>query len=141
LTFHIGYGWRYATVKKFVIGTMILLLSAGVVSAKAYEVKKKAGDYSVELAMDKSAVKGKNELGITVKDAGGNYVTDAKVIANYSMPAMSGMPAMNYNAEAQLRGKTYYLMLDFPMSGSWNLTIKITHRGKTASAKFTIDAR
>lgn len=128
-------------MKKFVIITMIVLLSAGVVFAKAYEVKKKAGDYSVELAMDKSAVKGKNDLEITVKDASGNYVTDAKVIANYAMPAMSGMPAMSYNAKAQLQGKTYHSMLDFPMSGSWNLTIKITHKGKTVSAKFTIDAR
>ena len=127
-------------MKRFVAITLVILLSVGVVFARAYEEKKKAGDYSVELAMDKSAVKGKNDLEITVKDAGGNYVTDAKVIANYSMPAMSGMPAMNYNAEAQLHGKTYHAMLDFPMSGSWNLTIKITHKGKTVSAKFTIDA-
>jgi hypothetical protein len=128
-------------MKRFVIVILIVLLSAGVVFAKAYEEKKKAGEYSVELAMDKSAVKGKNDLEITVKDAGGNYVTDARVIANYSMPAMFGMPAMNYNAEAQLHGNTYRSMLDFPMSGSWNLTIKITHKGKTVAAKFTIDAR
>ena len=89
-------------MKRIVAVTVVVLLSAGLVFAKAYDVKKKAGDYSVELAMDKSAVKGKNDLGITVKDAGGNYVKNAKVIANYSMPAMSGMPAMNYNAEAQL---------------------------------------
>ena len=128
-------------MKKFVIVTMIVLLSAGLVFAKAYDVAKKAGDYSLELAMDKSAIKGKNDLEITVKDASGNYVTDAKVIANYAMPAMSGMPAMSYNAEARLQGKTYHSMLDFPMSGSWNLTIKIAHKGKTVSAKFTIDAR
>ena len=128
-------------MKRFVAITLIILLSAGFVFAKAYDVKKKAGEYSVELAMDKSAVKGKNDLEITVKDAGGNYVTDARVIANYSMPAMSGMPAMNYNAEAQLHGKTYRSMLDFPMSGSWNLTIKITHKGKTVATKFTMDAR
>jgi hypothetical protein len=127
-------------MKRFVAITLVILLSVGVVFARAYEEKKKAGDYSVELAMDKSAVKGKNDLEITVKDAGGNYVTDAKVIANYSMPAMSGMPAMNYNAEAQLHGNTYRSMLDFPMSGSWNLTIKISHKGKTVSARFIMDA-
>jgi hypothetical protein len=128
-------------MKKIAMVTLIVLLSTGLVFAKAYEVKKKAGDYSVELAMDKSAVKGKNDLEITVKDAVGNYVTDAKVIANYSMPAMSGMPAMNYNTEAQLQGTTYHSMLDLPMSGSWNLTIKIVHKGKTVTAKFTIDVR
>jgi hypothetical protein len=57
------------------------------------------------------------------------------------MPAMSGMPAMNYNAEAQLHGQTYHSMVDFPMSGSWNLTIKISYKGKAVSAKFTMDAR
>lgn len=128
-------------MKRFVMVTLIVLISAGVVFAKAYEEKKKAGEYSVELAMDKSAVKGKNDLEITVKDAGGNYVMDARIIANYSMPAMSGMPAMSYNADAQLHGQTYHSMLDFPMSGSWNLTIKISHKGKTVSAKFTMDAR
>jgi hypothetical protein len=127
-------------MKRFVAVTVVVLLSAGLVFAKAYDVKKKAGDYSVELAMDTSAVKGKNDLEITVKDATGNYVTDAKVIANYAMPAMSGMPAMSYNAEAQLQGKTYHSLLDFPMSGSWNLIIKIAHKGKRVSAKFTIDA-
>jgi hypothetical protein len=41
-------------MKRFVIVILIVLLSAGVVFAKAYEEKKKAGEYSVELAMDKS---------------------------------------------------------------------------------------
>jgi hypothetical protein len=53
-------------------------------------VKKKAGDYSAELAMNKGAVKGKNDLEITVKDPESNYVTDAKIIVNYCMPARSG---------------------------------------------------
>ncbi|HJW28650.1 MAG TPA: FixH family protein, partial [Saprospiraceae bacterium] len=113
---------------------------AGVVFAKAYEEKKKAGEYSVELTMEKSAFLGKNDLEIVVKDAAGQYVTDAKVIANYSMPAMSGSPAMNYNAVAQLHGNIYHATLDIPMAGSWNLTIKISHKGKTISARFTIDA-
>jgi len=129
------------TMKQFVTVMTILLLSTGLVLAKAYDVSKKAGDYAVEVAMDKSAVKGKNDVGITVKDTGGNYVTDARVVVNYSMPAMSGMPAMNFNAVTELQGNIYRAMLDFPMSGSWSLTVKIAHKEKAVSARFTIDVR
>ena len=127
-------------MKKLAAVAMIVLLSAGFVFAKAYEDMKKAGEYSVELTMEKSAFLGKNDMEIVVKDAAGQYVTNAKVIANYSMPAMSGAPAMHYNAVAQLQGKIYHATLDIPMAGSWNLTIKISHQGKTVSARFTMDA-
>jgi hypothetical protein len=128
-------------MKQFVTVMTILLLSAGLVFGKAYDVSRKAGDYSVELAMEKGAVQGKNDIEITVRDAGGLYVTDAKVTVTYSMPAMSGMPAMNYNAGAELHGNAYRAVLDTPMSGSWTLTVKVTRSGKTVSARFTVDAR
>ncbi len=128
-------------MKQLVTVMTILLLSSGLAFAKAYDVSKKAGDYSVELTMDKNAAKGKNDLEITVRDAGGLYVSDAKVTVNYSMPAMSGMPAMNYNAGAELHGSTYRAVLDFPMSGSWALTVKIIRSGKTVPARFTVDVR
>jgi hypothetical protein len=128
-------------MKQFVTVMTILLLSAGLVFGKAYDVTRKAGDYSIELSMDKSAAKGKNDTEVTVKDAGGLYVSDAKVSVNYSMPAMSGMPAMNYNAGAELHGNTYRAVLDIPMPGSWTLTVKVTRSGKTVSARFTVDAR
>lgn len=128
-------------MKQFVTVMTILLLSTGLVLAKAYDVSKKAGDYSIEVAMDKSAVRGKNDVGITVRDTGGHYVTDARVVVNYSMPAMSGMPAMNYNAVTELQGNTYRAMLDFPMSGSWSLTVKIARKEKAVSARFTVDVR
>lgn len=128
-------------MKQVVTVMTILLLSAGLVFAKTDDVIRKAGDYSVELSMDKSAAKGKNDLEITVKDAGGLYVSDAKVTVNYSMPAMSGMPAMNYNAGAGQHGNIYRAVLDFPMSGSWTLTVKIIRSGKTVSARFTVDVR
>jgi hypothetical protein len=128
-------------MKQVVTVMTILLLSAGLVFAKVYDVSRKAGDCSVELSMDKSAAKGKNDLEITVKDAEDLSVSDAKVTVNYSMPAMSGMPAMNYNAGAEQHGNIYRAVLDFPMSGSWTLTVKIIRSGKTVSARFTVDVR
>jgi len=129
-------------MKKIATLTMVLLLLAGVAYAKDYEVNKKAGEYDVEIKIDKNPpVVGDNTITIEIKDGAGKYVTDAKVRVDYSMPAMAGMPAMNYKADAALSGNTYKAVMNLSMSGSWNTTIKITRAGKTSSAKFSIDAR
>ncbi|MBI4838674.1 MAG: FixH family protein, partial [Nitrospirae bacterium] len=81
---------------------------------------------------------------IEINDADNNMIADAKtkVKINYSMPAMPGMPAMSYAAEAALKDKAYEATLDLSMSGSWNITVKILMPGKTpVTVKFTIDAR
>jgi len=68
-------------------------------------------------------------------------VTDAKVKVEYSMPAMQGMPAMDYKTDAELKGEEYKATIDIPMSGSWNTVVKITRGDKTSKAKFSIDAQ
>jgi hypothetical protein len=57
------------------------------------------------------------------------------------MPAMPGMPPMNYKTDATVAGDEYKATLGLSMSGPWNVAVKITREGKTASMKFTIDAR
>jgi hypothetical protein len=105
-------------------------------------VKKKAGDYEVEAKIDKNPpVVGDNNITVEIKDATGKYVTDAKVVVDYSMPAMPGMPAMNYKADTELKGNEYKATMNLSMSGPWNIAIKITRSGKTSTAKFSIDAR
>jgi len=52
---------------------------------------------------------------------------------------MPGMPAMNYKANAELKDNTYKAKINLSMTGSWNLAVKITKGGKTASMKFSID--
>lgn len=127
-------------MKKIVAVTLILLLFAGLVFAKSYEVTRKAGDYAVEIKMDKNPpVVGPNEIEIVIKDAAGKAVTDAKVLVDYGMPAMPGMPAMFYKADAPIKGEKYSATLTISMKGPWQITIKITHQGKTVSAKFTVD--
>jgi hypothetical protein len=119
-----------------------MVFMAGVVSAKEYTVQKKAGDYTVDIAMEKNPpVVGTNNVVIAVTDKDGKSVTDAKVLLTASMPAMPGMPAMENKADAKPEGGKYKAKIDLSMGGSWNMTVRITQGGKTATAKFTVDAR
>ena len=128
-------------MKKLVIFTLMLIFITGIAYAKDFEVKKKAGEYDVEVKIDKNPpVVGDNNMEIEIKDASGKYVTDAKVKVDYGMPAMPGMPAMNYKTDAELKGNKYKATMNLSMSGSWNIAVKITRGGKTASAKFSVDA-
>lgn len=128
-------------MKKFAVFTLILLLIAGIAYAKDYEVKKKAGEYDVEIKIDKNPpVVGDNNIEILIKDASGKYVTDAKVKVEYSMPAMPGMPAMNYKTDTELKGYKYKAKMKLSMSGAWNVAVKITSGGKTTTVKFNADA-
>ena len=130
-------------MKKWIgVVASVILLITGIAYAKDYEVKKKAGDYDVEVKIDKNPpAVGKNNMEIEIKDAGGKYVTDANVKVEYSMPAMPGMPAMDYKADAKLDGYEYKSTMDLSMSGSWNVVVKITRGDKTSKVKFSVDAQ
>lgn len=129
-------------MKKVALLTLILLFIAGIAYAKDYQVKKKAGEYDVEVSIDKNPpVVVNNNMTVVVRDAAGKYVTDAAVKVEYSMPAMPGMPAMNYKADTELKGNEYKAKINLSMSDSWNVGIRIAHAGKTATAKLTVDAK
>ena len=114
----------------------------GVAYAKDYEVSKKAGEYTVDISIDKNPpVTGNNNMEIAIKDGAGKMVTDAKVVVEYSMPAMPGMPAMNYKADAALKGDKYKATMNLSMAGPWTVAVKITRADKTQSARFTVDAK
>jgi hypothetical protein len=119
-----------------------VFLAAGVAYAKDYEVKKKAGEFDVVVTIDKNPpVTGDNGVTVSVKDASGKAVAGAKVVVDYSMPAMPGMPAMNYKADAMQKGDEYKAVMNLSMAGPWNIMVKISAGGKSGSAKFTIDAK
>ena len=129
-------------MKKVLMIGLAVLLSAGVVIAKDYEVKKKAGDFDVVVTIDKNPpVTGDNGVTVSVKDAAGKAVKDAKVVVDYSMPGMPGMPPMNYKADAVPKGDTYAATMNLSMAGPWNIVVKVSAGGKTGSVKFTIDAK
>jgi len=128
-------------VKRFLIAILILLLTAGITYAKAYEVNKKAGEYSVQIKMDKNPPSvGSNNMEILITDKAGKAVKDAKVLVDYGMSAMPGMPAMAYKADTMSHGNGYHTVLNISMKGPWYVNIKITSQGKTVSTKFTFDA-
>jgi hypothetical protein len=129
-------------MKKLAVFTLILLFVAGIAYAKDYEVTKKAGEFNTTVKIDKNPpIAGDNNVSIEIKDASGHYVKDAKVIVEYSMPAMAGMPAMRYKADAELKGDEYKAKMNLSMAGSWNIAVKITRVGKTSTMKFTVDAK
>ena len=101
-------------MKKIILVTVaLLLIAAGAVFAAGLEVKHKAGHYDVNVKFDKNPpTTGANDVDIEIKDATGKYVTDATVKVDYSMPAMPGMPAMNYKTNAALSGNKYTAKLD-----------------------------
>jgi hypothetical protein len=128
-------------MKKIAYLLIALLLTTGLALAKDYEITKKADDYSVLVKIDKNPpVVGDNNVTIEIKDAAGKNVTEAKVKLDYGMPAMPGMPAMSYKADAELKGALYKAKMNLSMAGSWNITIQITQGDKVRKAKFNVDA-
>jgi hypothetical protein len=127
-------------MKRLMVIIVAMLLIAGIAYAKDYEVTKKAGEYNVIVKIDKNPpVVGDNNMKIDIRDASGKNVTDAKVKVEYSMPAMPGMPPMNYKTDAELKGNMYKAKMNISMTGPWNIAVKITKGGKKASMKFSID--
>ena len=127
-------------MKRFATALIILLLTVGLVYAKDYTVVKKAGSYTVEVKLDKNPpITGPNKMEINIQDDKGIKVTDATVVVEYVMPAMPGMPSMNYKAKAELNGSRYLANVNFSMSGAWAVNIKITRAGKTQAVKLNVD--
>ncbi len=127
---------------KLLVFLLILFLIAGTAFAKGYKLKKTVGEYEAEVKIDRSPpVIGDNNIEIEIKDAGGKNVADAKVLVNYYMPPMPRMVPMNYTTDAKLKGEKYKATMNFIMSGPWIIAVKITHEGKTRTAKFNVDAQ
>jgi hypothetical protein len=129
-------------MKRLAIAMMILMITAGFAFAKDFAIEKKAGDYTVNVTLDKNPpVTGNNNMTISIRDAKGAAVTDATVTVDYGMPAMPGMPAMNYKAKTELKKNLYTGALNFSMSGAWFVNIKITKASKTQTVKLNVDVR
>ncbi len=117
----------------------ILLTTAGV-NARGYEATKKAGEYGVEINIDRNPpVVGDNNITIEIKDGAAKHVTDSKVLVNYYMPPMPRMAPMNFRTDAKPSGNEYRAKMKLIMSGPWNIVVIITRGGKTSTAKFLID--
>lgn len=129
-------------MKKGILLLMVLTLMVGTAWGKNYEVTKKVDDYTVRVEIDKNPpIVGDNNFTIAVKDGSGKDVTDAKVKVGYSMPAMSGMPAMSYKTDSTLQGNEYKAKVNFSMAGSWNIELQITQSQKVKRVKLNVDVK
>lgn len=127
-------------MKKLLLISLVIFLVSGFAAAKDLETTKKAGPYTVIIKFDKNPpIVGDNNLSLTIKDAAGKIVKDAKVSVDYEMPAMPGMPAMRYKVQPVLQGDSFAGKVTFSMGGAWSLNIKINQGGKTSSVKMTVD--
>jgi hypothetical protein len=121
---------------------LILFLIPSIANPRAYELKKKAGEYEAEVSIDRCPpIIGDNNIEIEIKATGGKCITDARVLVNYYMPPMPRMAPMNYVTDAKLKGEKYKAKMNFIMSGPWIIAIKINHAGKISTAKFNVDAQ
>ncbi|MGD0230995.1 MAG: FixH family protein [Syntrophorhabdales bacterium] len=128
-------------MRKLTIIIAMLLLVVGVVYG-ATTITKKAGEYTIDVTIDRNPpTAGKNNVDITVKDRMGTTVSDAKVLVEYSMPAMPGMPPAHYKTDAVLKGERYRAVIEPSMAGPWNVAIKVIRAGKTDTAKLTLDVK
>jgi hypothetical protein len=129
-------------MKRMALIISVLFLAVGLVYAKDYAITKKAGEYTVLVTIDRNPpITGKNQLTVGIKDGAGTDITDASVAVDYGMPAMPGMPAMNYKADAALKGNEYKAKVNFSMAGGWNFNIQITQAGKIKKVKFNVDVK
>jgi len=129
-------------MKRIILVLMGLFLSAGMAYGTDYEVTKKAGDYTVQVKIDRNPpVVGDNNMMLWLKDAVGNDVKGAMITVDYSKPAKLGKPAKKYNSYAQPHENNYHAILAIPMQGPWNVTININNKGKKVSTKFRIDVK
>jgi hypothetical protein len=130
------------TIKTWGIVISALLMVVPSAYSKDLELRKKAGEYDVEMRIDRNPpILGDNNIEVEIKDAVGSHIEDAAVLVNYYMPPMPRMAPMNYTTNAKLRGKKYKATMNLIMSGPWVIAVKITRDGKTTTAKFNIDAQ
>lgn len=134
-------GGTRTSVRRALAGLMALMVLSSLAEAALLQIKKKAGDYDVELRIDRNPpVVGDNGLELRVTDASGAPVKDAKVLVNYYMPPMPRMAPMNYKTEPKLKKDAFAMRMRLIMAGPWIIIVKVTVGDKTASARFHIDA-
>jgi len=107
--------------------------------AGAYEVKGKAGEYNVQVSIDKNPpAREDNKITVVIKDKSSKPVTDAQLQVQHFMPSLPGRPPMmEYTATAKPIGDHYQTQIDLPMAGEWTVVIKIIRSGQTSSMRFT----
>ena len=127
-------------MKRMLLVSILLVITPSFLAlASEYERKGKAGDYGVEVRIDKNPPgRGNNNMTIFITDSAQRPVTDARVKVNYLMPSLPGRPPMmDYNTEATLSGNHYLAKMNLSMAGEWTIILGVSRAGKTETMKFS----
>jgi hypothetical protein len=76
-----------------------------------------------------------------MKDVAGKDVKGAMITVDYNKSTKLWMRVKKYNSYATPHENYYHAILAIPTRGLWDVTINITHNGKTVSTKFEIDVK
>jgi hypothetical protein len=129
--------------KLFLAVITLLIVPSSLAAAGEYEIKGKAGDFTVRVMMDKNPpARGYNNMDVVITDAAAKPVTDAQVRVEYLMPSLPGRaPMMEYSTTAKPSGHHYSARLDLSMAGQWTVVLKVIRAGKTAIMEFAFVVR
>lgn len=136
---------RFRTTKRAALAAAVgLVLAAGACGVGRPDgeplLATAAGELAWELWLDPDPPRQEgNTLWIGVTDAAGEPVEGADVGLEYLMPAMGAMAEMRGKGEITEEGEGFYRIgLDFPMRGSWGLTLRVASDGARASADYSL---
>jgi len=110
-------------------------------NSQAVLLEQQVNNLTVKLSLAGDPVKsGTQNANLSITDASGKSITDAKVKVHYGMDAMADMPPMNYVAKAVNQGANYSASLNLVMGGRWNFNIKIkTSDGKNTKVNMVVN--
>jgi len=125
-------------MKQFTKILMIILLGATLLQASAFEKVLKSRATQVTMSAEKPLTTGNNILNLQVNN---KIYQNAIVKIKVFMPAMPGMPKMEYISKAKNLGNGKFTTnINFSMHGTWQVHIYLTPKnGKKARVKTSLN--
>ncbi|MGK0255632.1 MAG: hypothetical protein ACI81I_000232 [Arcobacteraceae bacterium] len=108
---------------KKIILALVVMFSATFLSADVISQNGLKDGYEIKLYTKNTPISGNNDFYVTIKKDK-NTVENVKVKIKVFMPAMPGMPYMEYKTKAKLVNGEYKMMINFGMGGTWQYQLK-----------------
>jgi len=126
-------------MKSVITILLSLILGTSLVQAAAFDKDAKFRNTKIHISSEKPIGTGTNVLMLDIKKD--SKAVNAKVDVKAFMPAMPGMPAMEFKAKAKNLGNgKYEVKLNIAMNGTWQVHIFITPtEGKKTRVKSSIN--
>jgi len=119
--------------------TLMMVLVMSLWSAEAFKGQAKGRGYHAIYTAQKPLVVGHNTWQIRI-EKGNMKVQKAAVQVKVFMPAMPGMPYMEYVADAkEIEKGIYEVELNFSMGGTWQVHVLVEEEGKKSRLKGSIN--